>query len=111
MQEETFSDHIEEAAFKKSGEAIPQLAADLAHQLTASRMARLNAKYQAMIISDLAALPAPTQATPKTKSAAPSNMDKIKARLEEAIAPRAGSGNGHNLATLADDGEGRSAPK
>lgn len=52
MQEETFSDHIEAAGFQKSNDAIPMLAAQLAEQLTASRMAGLNAKYQAMIAND-----------------------------------------------------------
>jgi hypothetical protein len=52
MQEESFSDHIEEAAFKKSKEAIPQLAADLAERLTVSRMSGLNAKYQNLIAAE-----------------------------------------------------------
>ena len=101
MQEETFSDHIEAAAFQKSNEAIPMLAAQLAEQLTASRMAGLNAKYQAMIAND-------ERATPTTKRAdvltarpvrrvvsspvatlpeEPSTLDRIKTRLSDAIAP------------------------
>jgi hypothetical protein len=108
MQEETFSDHIEAAAFQKSNEAIPQLAAQLAAQLTESRMARLNAKYQSMIATDeragfttrraevIAARPVRRVAAATDE---PSPLDKIKSRLSEAISPKPGG-----VATLASDG-------
>ena len=113
MQEETFSDHIEAAAFQKSNEAIPMLAAQLAEQLTASRMDRLHAKYQTMIANDerattttkradvLAARPvrrvvsSPVATLPEE----PSTLDRIKSRLSEAIAPSA-----PEVVTLASDG-------
>ena len=98
MQEESFSDHIEAAAFQKSNEAIPQLAAQLAAELTASRMARLNAKYQTLIAAEQRALPAPRATHPAaglasrpvrrvSPAAAP---DWITSRLSAAGAPDAG---------------------
>jgi hypothetical protein len=94
MQEESFSDHIEEAAFKKSNEAIPQLAAQLAQELTASRMARLNAKYQNMIVTEQAALPEPVpveempSAAPSRMDAIQQRMDSVKRRLSDTLAPK-----------------------
>ena len=106
MQAEHFSDTIEAAAFQKSNEAIPQLAAQLAEQLTASRMAGLNAKYQAMIANDERATPTTKRADVLTArpvrrvvaQSQPSALDSIKARLSEAIAPASGE-----VATLASD--------
>ena len=86
MQEESFSDHIEAAAFQKSNEAIPMLAATLAQDLTASRMSRLNAKYQALIASDQRALP-------DTKRA--NVVDPLPPLAAPPAAAVAGNGNGH----------------
>lgn len=111
MQEETFSDRIEEAAFKKSNEAIPQLAAELAEQLTASRMAGLNAKYQAMIHQGrAAALPAPTRATSETKDAKPTPLDKIKQRLSADPAPAMSTLASESPEVLAGDEPAAAAP-
>lgn len=110
MQEETFSDHIEAAAFKKSGEAIPILAAQLAEQLTASRMAGLNAKYQSMMVTDQRRLPSLSSAMittnrPRRQIASrpavePSRLDKIKERLSAVVAPQ------HDgMATLASESD------
>jgi hypothetical protein len=52
MQEESFKDRIEEAAFKKSGESVDHIAAQLANEMTESRMGRLMAVYQNQIVRD-----------------------------------------------------------
>ena len=78
MQEESFSDKIEEAAFAKSNEAIPQLAAQLAAQLTESRMSRLNAKYQTLIVNEQRALPG-------TRSAGVQIIDQPQAAARPAL--------------------------
>ena len=106
MQEETFSDHIEAAAFQKSNEAIPQLAAQLAAELTASRMARLNAKYQTLIAAEQHALPAPRATHPAAviasrpvRRVSPAAVpDWTTSRLGAANAPDAGE-----AATLASE--------
>ncbi len=54
MQEEEFKDHIEEAAFKKSKQQIDQLAAQLAEEMTATRMNRLSAMYRNQIVTSAA---------------------------------------------------------
>lgn len=59
MQDEEFNDQIEAAALTKSNQAIPQLAATLAAQLTATRMASLEAAYQNRISDEIAQLSAP----------------------------------------------------
>jgi hypothetical protein len=114
MQEESFKDQIEDAAQAKSNEQIPHLAAELAIQMTASRMARLSAVYQNMIASEMAALPAPVRATLATKPAdvvedKPGVLDGIKARLSEVLASGTGTSGGDGRAaatsTLATDGE------
>lgn len=53
MQDEEFNDRIEQAALDKSNQAIPQLAAQLATQLTATRMAGLEAAYQNRIADEI----------------------------------------------------------
>jgi hypothetical protein len=112
MQEESFSDHIEEAAFKKSNEAIPVLAAQLARELTESRMARLTAKYQNMMVADQRALPSTKRAEvveSGQRESAPGVLDGIKARLGEVFASGTGTSGGDGRAaatsTLATEGE------
>ncbi len=91
MQTESFNDTIEKAAEQKSNQAIPQLAAALATQLTATRMATLEAEYQNRIAADWESaqryLPAakavidqqPQQATTKPESW----IDAAKRRLSQ----------------------------
>lgn len=91
MQEESFSDHIEAAAFAKSNEAIPMLAARLAQDLTDSRMARLSAKYQALIASDQRALPD----TARANVVDPLPPDPLPPLVAPSAAAVSGNSNGH----------------
>ena len=111
MQEETFHDQIESAAEKKSNEEIPALAAQLADQMTRSRMARIYATYQARIAREYTGLQLPAaqeiiDQPPQTAAHAPaaappepSRMDKIKDALGNAL-----HGNDAQPQTMAAEG-------
>jgi len=128
MQEEGFNEQIQSAAEHKSNEQIPHLAAQLAVQMTNSRMARLNAMYQSRIAAEysgLSMLPAPqmidqpaaTTHPAQAASAAPSLVGSIKQQVEKVLHPEpqpapmatmasdapapAQNGNGHGPAPLA----------
>lgn len=118
MQDESFNDKIEAAAFTKSNEAIPDLAAQLARELTASRMAGLYAKYQNMIVTDQRALLSIKRADvvdPAKSAGRPGALDGVKARLGEVLATGSGHGGGSGhaaaMSTMAAEGEDRSVPK